>query len=79
MESDKELKLRISVTYVESLEKAIENHNEFCNTDFQIVNIDYDEVILCDLKVTKYKQNDIFSLGYKLGILEQKIKKEGRK
>ncbi|MBO0593924.1 hypothetical protein I2486_21175 [Cellulophaga sp. E16_2] len=79
MTSNKKLKIRVSTTYVEPLEKAIENHNEFNGTDFFIANVNYDEVIFCDITATKYTLEDIFSIGYKSAVLHSKMEVEGRK
>lgn len=77
MELDKELIFKVSVTFPDLLEKAIENHNKFRGTDFEIIEHIPDEVRFCKIKVSKYKPEDIFGLGYKLAALENKLKEEG--
>ncbi|MBL6448288.1 hypothetical protein JMN32_18380 [Fulvivirga sp. 29W222] len=77
MESNKELEFKIMVTFPDILKVAIENHNAFRNTDFEIIETVYDEVPFCTLKVTKYQPSDIFGLGYKLAALEEKYRNEG--
>jgi hypothetical protein len=77
MESNKELRFKIMVTFPHILEKAIENHNKFEKTDFEIVETIYDDVPFCELKVTKYSPSDIFDLGYKLAAIQYKMKAQG--
>lgn len=77
MELDKELRFKVMVTFPHVLEKAIENHNKFRDTDFEIVEKIYDDVPFCEIKVTKFIPSDIFSLGYKLAALEDKLKEDG--
>lgn len=49
------------------IKEVIEKYNNTYNTDFEVVNFIYDEVIFCEIKVTKYKISDIFDLGYQFG------------
>ena len=77
MESNKELRFKLMVTFPDILKVAIENHNKFRGTDFEIMETIYDEVPFCILKVTKYLPSDVFGLGYKLAVLEEKYRDEG--
>lgn len=69
---NKKLDLKIIITYPEILEKAILNHNEFRGTDFKVIETIIDEVPFCRIVASNYTDKDLFGLGYKLGILEQK-------
>ncbi|MDO4230395.1 MAG: hypothetical protein Q4C98_11315 [Capnocytophaga sp.] len=77
MEENKELIFRVMVTYPNLLEKEINDYNSFFKTDFEIINIIEDEVPSCDIRVTKWKIQNIFGLGYSLAILEDKLKQQG--
>jgi len=72
MEENKELNFRIMVTSPDILEKEIKNYNLFFETDFKIINIIDDDVPFCDIKVTKWKIQNIFGLGYSLAVLEDR-------
>lgn len=76
MES-KELIFRVMVTSPDVLEREIINYNNFFKTDFKIINVIDDEVPFCDIKVTKYKMENIFGLGFCLARLEQKLREKG--
>ncbi|WP_314773515.1 hypothetical protein [Capnocytophaga sputigena] len=77
MEENKELNFRIMVTSPDILEKEIKNYNLFFETDFKIINIIDEDVPFCDIKVTKWKIQNIFGLGYSLAVLEDKLRQNG--
>lgn len=77
MEENKELIFRVMVMSSDLLEREIKNYNDFFKTDFKVINVIDDEVTFCDIKVTKWKIQNIFGLGYSLAILEDKLKEKG--
>ena len=77
MEENKELNFRIMVPSPDILEKEIKNYHLFFETDFKIINIIDDDVPFCDIKVTKWKIQNIFGLGYSLAVLEDKLRQNG--
>ena len=67
MEQNKEgIIFRLMVTSVDTLSQQIEKYNSFFKTDFEIINIVEDEVMFCDIKVTKFQTSDVFGLGFGL-------------
>jgi hypothetical protein len=38
----------------------------------------YDEVTFADIEVTKYNLYDVFELGHQFGIMEQKLREQGK-
>ena len=79
MASTRKLNIKLMVTYPEFLEKAIKNHNEFKGTDFEIIETIFDEVPFCRIVADKYTEKDLFSIGYKLGFLEEKFRNENNR
>ncbi|ATA91587.1 MULTISPECIES: hypothetical protein [Capnocytophaga] len=77
MEENKELIFRVMVTFPDLLEREIKSYNDFFKTDFEIINVIEDEVPFCDIRVTKWKVQNIFGLGYSLAILEDKLREKG--
>lgn len=79
MEQNKEgVIFRLMVTSVDTLSQQIEKYNSFFKTDFEIINIVEDEVMFCDIKVTKFQTSDVFGLGFGLARYEQKLREEGK-
>lgn len=79
MEQNKEgIIFRLMVTSVDTLSQQIEKYNSFFKTDFEIINIVEDEVMFCDIKVTKFQTSDVFGLGFGLARYEQKLREEGK-
>ena len=59
------------------LNKAIEQHNNYNNTDFEIVEIIDDEAIFCKIRVSKYYPEDLFNLGHRLSVIEHLMREKG--
>ena len=57
------------------IKEILENYNNTYNTDFEIVNFIYDEVVFAEIKVSNFSISDIFNLGYQFGSFVQ-IKRE---
>ena len=53
-------------------------YNDSYKTDFKIINWIEDEVCFVEIEVSKYKQSDLFDLGYQFGVKEQKLREEGK-
>jgi len=66
MEQSKELIFEI-ICDDKLFPESVESYNKSYKTDFSIVEFIYDEVIFAKIRVTKYKQSDIFQLGYQYG------------
>ncbi|WP_318308860.1 hypothetical protein [Flagellimonas crocea] len=79
MASTKKLDIKFMVTYPVLLEKAIQNHNKFKGTDFEIVETIFDQVPYCRMVADNYSEKDLFSLGYKLAIFEQKFNQDNNR
>ncbi|WP_346985763.1 hypothetical protein [Chryseobacterium sp. POE27] len=78
MEPNKnEITFEVMVMYSEVLEKAIEQHNNFNETDFRIVEVIDDEVIFCKIGVSKYTTSDLFNLGHRLSVIEHNMRENG--
>lgn len=77
-QSNNETIFRLMVTSVDTLGQQIEKYNSFFKTDFEIINIINDEVMFCDIKVTKFQTSDIFGLGFGLARFEQILREEGK-
>lgn len=75
MEENKEL--IFEVMDYEVLNKAIEQHNNYNNTDFEIVEIIDDEAIFCKIRVSKYYPEDLFNLGHRLSVIEHLMREKG--
>ena len=75
MEENKEL--IFEVMDYEVLNKAIEQHNNYNNTDFEIVEIIDDEAIFCKIRVSKYYPEDLFNLGPRLSVIEHLMREKG--
>ena len=67
------------VTYPKFLEEAIINQNKFEGTDFKIIETIFDEVPFCRIIANKYTEKDLFALGYKLALIEQKFKQKNNR
>ena len=78
MEQNKETIFRLMVTSVDTLRQQIEKYNHRFKTDFEIIKVIDDEVMFCDIKVTKFQTSDIFGLGFTLARFEQKLRDEGK-
>ena len=79
MESTNKLDLKLMVTYPEFLEEAISNHNKWNGTDFRIAETIFDEVPFCRVVANNYSEKDLFSIGYKLALFEQKFNQENNR
>lgn len=77
-QNNKETIFRLMVTSVDTLNQQIEKYNNFFKTDFEIIKIIEDEVMFCDIRVTKFQTSDIFNLGFALARFEQKLREEGK-
>lgn len=77
MEENKEIVFEVMVMYDKVLEKAIKQHNQWNNTDFEIIEVVHDEATFCKIKVTKYKAEDLFNLGHRLSVIEHLMKDRG--
>lgn len=78
MEENKELIFQVMVSFPELLEREIASYNQFYKTNFEIIEtIEEIEVFFCKIKVTHYKTENIFGLGYCLAVLENKLKEKG--
>ncbi|GIM58157.1 hypothetical protein [Capnocytophaga canimorsus] len=77
MKESKELIFEVMVMYEDILEKAIMHHNHWNDTDFEIIEVIYDDLIFCKIKVTKYTTEDLFRLGYRLSVIEHLMKEKG--
>ena len=72
-----ELVFEVRVMDVDILEKTIEQHNKEEGTDFVIIKKIEDELSLAVIKVSKYKINDIFYLGYGLSVMQYYLREKG--
>lgn len=70
MEPNKELVFEIICDEI-LFPESIKSYNKSYNTDFEIIEFVYDEVIFGKVKVTKYTLMDIFQLGYQYGAYVQ--------
>ena len=77
MEENKELMFEVMVMDYVVLNKAIEQHNNYNNTDFEIVEIIDDEAIFCKIRVSKYYPEDLFNLGHRLSVIEHLMREKG--
>jgi hypothetical protein len=77
-QNNKETIFRLMVTSVDTLSQQIEKYNSFFKTDFEIIKVIEDEVMFCDIRVTKFQTSDIFNLGFTLARFEQKLREEGK-
>lgn len=59
------------------LNQVIDWYNLNYKTDFEIVNLIYDEVNFAEVEVAHYKNSDLFDLGYQFGVREQKLRQQG--
>ncbi len=59
------------------LQQVIDWYNNNYKTDFKIINLIYDEVNFAEIEVSKYKQSDLFDLGYQFGVKEQRLRQQG--
>jgi hypothetical protein len=59
------------------IKEIIESYNNTYNTDFEIVEFIYDEVIFAKLRVSKYTLSDIFYLGYQFGGYAENKRQKG--
>ena len=57
--------------------ESVESYNTTYKTDFQIIEFIYDEVIFAKVKVTQYKQEDVFQLGFQYGGFVQFKRQKG--
>ena len=79
MEINKELIFEVMVMFPELLEEEIIRVNKWNNTDFEIIEtIEEIEIFFCKIKVTKYKIEDIFALGYRLATNQSNKKGQGK-
>lgn len=78
MEQDKVLEFTVMVTFPNLLEKEILAYNRFYGTDFKIVEVIENEIPFCKIRVSKYKESDLFGLGYSLAVLQYKLRSEGK-
>lgn len=77
MES-KEIIFKAMVMFPEILQDAIDKHNHFNKTDFEIIEtVEEIEVCFCKVRVTKYKIEDIFDLGRLLSGIENEKRQKG--
>ena len=53
------------------IKEVLENYNNTYNTDFEIVNFMFDEVVFAEIKVSNYSISDIFNLGFQFGSFVQ--------
>jgi len=74
---NKEIVFEVMVMYVEVLEREIFDYNKRNNTNFEIVDTIYDEVIFCKIKVSKYLFSDLYKLGYSVSVLLYSLKAKG--
>lgn len=78
MNENKEMLFKVMVMFPEILQNAIQRHNSFNNTDFEVVEVMEEiEGCFCKIKVTKYKIEDVFNFGYLLSALENKMRIKG--
>ena len=77
MEQNKDLIFEVMITFPELLLKSVEEFNSFYGTDFKVIEINYDEVPFCKIKVTKYQMCDVFNLGYSLAVLQYSLREKG--
>ena len=77
-QNKKETIFRLMVTSVDTLRQQIEKYNDLFKTDFEIIKVIDDEIVFCDIKVTKFQMSDIFGLGFTLARFEQKLREEGK-
>lgn len=61
-----------------NLQQIIDWYNRNYNTDFSIVGIISDEVEFAEIEVSRYKDSDLFALGYQFGVKEQRLRDEGK-
>lgn len=71
------ISFEVMVMFPEVLEFAIQQHNERNGTDFCITDVVDDDLSFCTIEATKYQLKDIFSLGYRLSIIEHKKRLDG--
>ena len=75
---NKELVFKVMVMFPEVLQEAIDKHNYFSKTDFEIIEtIEEIEVCFCKIRATKYKVEDVFGLGYLLSAIENNKRQKG--
>lgn len=79
MESNRQLDITMMVAHPELLEKAIINQNKFEGTDFEIIDTIFDEIPFCRITANNYSEKNLFALGYKLALLEQKFKQKNNR
>jgi hypothetical protein len=60
------------------LNQVIDWYNSNHKTDFKISKIIDDEVSFAEIEVLRYKQSDLFDLGYQFGVKEQMLRQEGK-
>lgn len=77
MEQSKELVFKVMVTFPGLLEKEIVDYNKFHGTDFEMIEVIDDEVPFCKIGVSKYKEVDLFGLGYSLAVLQYTLREKG--
>jgi hypothetical protein len=60
------------------LKQTVDWYNTAYKTDFTIVKMLHDEVNFAMLRVSKFKYEDIFSIGYQFGVKEQILREKGK-
>ena len=59
------------------IKEVIKNYNRTYNTNFEIVNFIYDEVVFSRIRATNYKVSDLFELGSQFGVYCQYKRQNG--
>ena len=75
--TNNELIFEVLVMDLNTLEKAIEQHNQESGTNFEIIKEVEDELDLAVIKVSNYNISDIFYLGYGLSCMQYYLKDKG--
>ena len=75
--TNNELIFEVLVMDLNTLEKAIEQHNQESGTNFKIIKEVEDELNLAVIKVSNYNISDIFYLGYSLSCMQYYLKDKG--
>ena len=75
--TNNELIFEVLVMDLNTLEKAIEQHNQESGTNFEIIEKFEDELSAVVLKVSKYAIEDIFYLGQSLSDMQYYLREKG--
>ena len=69
---------KVMVTFPHLLKEKIVEFNKLHGTEFELVEIIYDEVPFCLIKGIEVTCNQIFNLGYSLAVKQYKLREQGK-